>query len=385
MVKQNKRVYLSSPHMSGGEKRYIEEAFATNWIAPLGPHVDAFEREVASFCHSAGAVAVSSGTAAIHLALKLAGVGPGDEVLCSTLTFIASVNPILYQGAIPVFVDSDQTSWNMSPEALKLALEKRTAAGKLPKAAVVVNLYGQSAEYSEIKYLCDEYGVLLIEDAAESMGATYQGQPSGTFGKFGIFSFNGNKIITTSGGGMLISDDLEALTKARFYATQAREPRGFYHHQEIGYNYRMSNILAGIGRGQLKVLPKRVAARRAVYERYAEAFSKTVGLEFMPELPEGVSTRWLTALTVDEKLTGIKPDQIIAALEEENIEARRIWKPMHLQPLFEAYDYFSNADDGSSVADVLFRDGICLPSGSNMTLAEQLRTIEVVRECLYKA
>ncbi|WP_319402506.1 aminotransferase class I/II-fold pyridoxal phosphate-dependent enzyme [uncultured Anaeromusa sp.] len=385
MVKQNKRVYLSSPHMSGGEKRYIEEAFATNWIAPLGPHVDAFEREVASFCHSAGAVAVSSGTAAIHLALKLAGVGPGDEVLCSTLTFIASVNPILYQGAIPVFVDSDQTSWNMSPEALKLALEKRTAAGKLPKAAVVVNLYGQSAEYSEIKYLCDEYGVLLIEDAAESMGATYQGQPSGTFGKFGIFSFNGNKIITTSGGGMLISDDLEALTKARFYATQAREPRGFYHHQEIGYNYRMSNILAGIGRGQLKVLPKRVAARRAVYERYAEAFSKTVGLEFMPELPEGVSTRWLTALTVDEKLTGIKPDQIIAALEEENIEARRIWKPMHLQPLFEAYDYFSNADDGSSVADVLFRDGICLPSGSNMTLAEQLRTIEVVRECLHKA
>ena len=385
MVKQNKRVYLSSPHMSGGEKRYIEEAFATNWIAPLGPHVDAFEREVASFCHSAGAVAVSSGTAAIHLALKLAGVGPGDEVLCSTLTFIASVNPILYQGAIPVFVDSDQTSWNMSPEALKLALEKRTAAGKLPKAAVVVNLYGQSAEYSEIKYLCDEYGVLLIEDAAESMGATYQGQPSGTFGKFGIFSFNGNKIITTSGGGMLISDDLEALTKARFYATQAREPRGFYHHQEIGYNYRMSNILAGIGRGQLKVLPKRVAARRAVYERYAEAFSKTVGLGFMPELPEGVSTRWLTALTVDEKLTGIKPDQIIAALEEENIEARRIWKPMHLQPLFEAYDYFSNADDGSSVADVLFRDGICLPSGSNMTLAEQLRTIEVVRECLHKA
>ncbi len=385
MVKQNKRVYLSSPHMSGGEKRYIEEAFATNWIAPLGPHVDAFEREVASFCHSAGAVAVSSGTAAIHLALKLAGVGPGDEVLCSTLTFIASVNPILYQGAIPVFVDSDQTSWNMSPEALKLALEKRTAAGKLPKAAVVVNLYGQSAEYSEIKYLCDEYGVLLIEDAAESMGATYQGQPSGTFGKFGIFSFNGNKIITTSGGGMLISDDLEALTKARFYATQAREPRGFYHHQEIGYNYRMSNILAGIGRGQLKVLPKRVAARRAVYERYAEAFSKTVGLEFMPELPEGVSTRWLTALTVDEKLTGIKPDQIIAALEEENIEARRIWKPMHLQPLFEAYDYFSNADDGSSVADVLFRDGICLPSGSNMTVEEQMRTIEVVRDCLRKA
>ena len=385
MVKQNKRVYLSSPHMSGGEKRYIEEAFATNWIAPLGPHVDAFEREVASFCHSAGAVAVSSGTAAIHLALKLAGVGPGDEVLCSTLTFIASVNPILYQGAIPVFVDSDQTSWNMSPEALKLALEKRTAAGKLPKAAVVVNLYGQSAEYGEIKYLCDEYGVLLIEDAAESMGATYQGQPSGTFGKFGIFSFNGNKIITTSGGGMLISDDLEALTKARFYATQAREPRGFYHHQEIGYNYRMSNILAGIGRGQLKVLPKRVAARRAVYERYAEAFSKTVGLEFMPELPEGVSTRWLTALTVDEKLTGIKPDQIIAALEEENIEARRIWKPMHLQPLFEAYDYFSNADDGSSVADVLFRDGICLPSGSNMTVEEQMRTIEVVRDCLRKA
>lgn len=385
MVKQNKRVYLSSPHMSGGEKRYIEEAFATNWIAPLGPHVDSFEREVASFCHSAGAVAVSSGTAAIHLALKLAGVGPGDEVFCSTLTFIASVNPILYQGAVPVFIDSDQTSWNMSPEALKRALENRIAVGKLPKAAVVVNLYGQSAEYSKIKQLCDEYGVLLIEDAAESMGAMYQGRPSGTFGKFGIFSFNGNKIITTSGGGMLISDDLEALTKARFYATQAREPRGFYHHQEIGYNYRMSNILAGIGRGQLKVLSKRVEARRAVYERYAEAFSGTEGLEFMPELSAGVSTHWLTALTVDEKLTGIIPDQIIAALEEENIEARRIWKPMHLQPLFEAYEYFPNADDGSSVADVLFRDGLCLPSGSNMTLAEQLRTIEVVRECLRKA
>ena len=233
--------------------------------------------------------------------------------------------------------------------------------------------------------MCDEYGVLLIEDAAESMGAMYQGRPSGTFGKFGIFSFNGNKIITTSGGGMLISDDLEALTKARFYATQAREPRGFYHHQEIGYNYRMSNILAGIGRGQLKVLSKRVEARRAVYERYAEAFSGTEGLEFMPELSAGVSTHWLTALTVDEKLTGIIPDQIIAALEEENIEARRIWKPMHLQPLFEAYEYFPNADDGSSVADVLFRDGLCLPSGSNMTLAEQLRTIEVVRECLRKA
>ena len=385
MVKQKKRVYLSSPHMSGVEQRYIEEAFATNWIAPLGPHVDAFEREVASFCNSAGAVAVSSGTAAIHLALKLAGVRPEDEVFCSTLTFIASVNPILYQGAIPVFVDSDQTSWNMSPEALRLALENRAGAGKLPKAAVVVNLYGQSAEYSKIKHLCDKYGVLLIEDAAESMGATYQGRPSGTFGKFGIFSFNGNKIITTSGGGMLISEDLEALTKARFYATQAREPRDFYHHQEIGYNYRMSNILAGIGRAQLKVLPERVAARRAVYERYAEAFAGIDGIEFMPELSECVSTRWLTALTVDEKLTGLKPEQIIAALEAENIEARRVWKPMHLQPVFEKYDYFSSAAVGSSVADVLFRDGLCLPSGSNMTVEEQMRTIEVVRDCLRKA
>lgn len=381
---QEARVYLSSPHMSGEEQRYIDEAFRDNWIAPLGPHVDAFEAELASCCGVKGAAALSSGTAAIHLALILAGVGPGDEVLCSTLTFVASANPILYQGAKPVFVDSEPTSWNMSPQACQQALEERTARGVRPKAAIVANLYGQSAEYGALKALCDAYGVVLIEDAAESLGAVYRGRASGSFGKFGIFSFNGNKIITTSGGGMLVSDDEEALAKARFYATQAREPRGFYHHEETGYNYRLSNVLAAIGRAQLQVLPARVAARRAVYERYVQALGSQAGLAFMPEISGGVSTRWLTALTIDAAVAGVGVEDVIAALEAQNIEARRLWKPMHLQPLYAACPYYPQRP-GDSLADRLFRDGLCLPSGSNLTLEQQQRTIAAVRRCLQQA
>ena len=381
MPSLNKRIYLSSPHMGEHEQQFIAEAFATNWIAPLGPHVDAFERELAEYVGTGGAAALSSGTAAIHLALRLLGVGPGDTVFCSSFTFVASANPILYQGAKPVFIDSEPESWNMSPVALERAFDDAGKSGNLPKAVIIVNLYGQSADMASLIPICDRYGVPVIEDAAESLGAAYQGRASGTFGKFGTYSFNGNKIITTSGGGMLVSEDLEALAKARFWATQARDPAGHYQHSEIGYNYRLSNVLAAIGRGQLRVLEERVRARRAVFERYQEAFAETDGFAFMPEPAYGRATRWLTTLTVDPIRCGVTAADIIDALAKENIEARPAWKPLHLQPLFKGYAYYPH-NISDSVSNELFEKGLCLPSGSNMSECEQCRVIECVKKRL---
>ncbi|MEO3945393.1 aminotransferase class I/II-fold pyridoxal phosphate-dependent enzyme [Gorillibacterium sp. CAU 1737] len=374
-----KRIFLSPPHMSGGELSYIQEAFDTNWIAPLGPNVDAFERELAEQVGVRGAAAVSSGTAALHLALKLLGVGPGDTVFCSSFTFIASANPIQYEGATPVFIDSEPDSWNMSPAALARALWDADRLGRLPKAVIVVNLYGQSAKMLELKALCDRYGVPIIEDAAESLGSTYEGKPSGTFGHFGVYSFNGNKIITTSGGGMLVSDDTVALERARFLATQARDPAPHYQHSTVGYNYRMSNVLAGIGRAQLEVLEERVRARRLIFATYASELEDLPGISFMPELAEGRSNRWLTVMTVNAQESGVSVASLLRSLAEQNIEARPVWKPLHLQPLFLEAAYYSHAP-GESFCEKLFAEGICLPSGSSLTEEEQARVISCVRE-----
>ncbi|MED0676125.1 DegT/DnrJ/EryC1/StrS family aminotransferase [Aneurinibacillus thermoaerophilus] len=377
----NKRIYLSPPHMSGEEQHYIAEAFATNWIAPLGPNVEEFERELAEYVGAKGALALSSGTAAIHLGLRLLGVGPGDTVFCSSLTFVASANPILYQGATPVFIDSEPETWNMSPGALERALRDAEAEGALPKAVVIVNLYGQSADMEPLLALCEKYGIPVLEDAAESLGATYKGKKSGTFGAFGVYSFNGNKIISTSGGGMLVSDDTEALEKARFWSTQARDAARHYQHSELGYNYRMSNILAGVGRGQLRVLDERIQARRAVFDRYVNALADVPGFAFMPEAESGFATRWLTALTVDPAQTGVSAAEIVDVLAEENIEARSVWKPLHLQPLFTGCKYYPHAE-GHSVSDELFHNGICLPSGSSLTEEEQERVIQGIKRAL---
>lgn len=377
----NNRIFLSSPHMSGNEQAYIKEAFDTNWIAPLGANVDGFEAEIAAYAGSVGAAAVSSGTAAIHLALDLLGVGHGDNVFCSSLTFIATANPILYLGAEPVFIDSDEDSWNMSPVALEKAFVAAQAENKLPKAVLIVNLYGQSAKMNELMTLCDAYGVPVIEDAAESLGASYKGKKSGTFGKFGVFSFNGNKIITTSGGGMLVSDDVDLLSRSRFLATQARDEAKHYQHSVIGYNYRMSNILAGIGRAQLEVLDERVNARRAVFKRYEEALGEVDGLAFMPELENTYGNRWLTTLTLDPTKISVSPYELIDALAKENIEARPVWKPLHLQPVFEGCKFFAHGEN-EDVSQQLFERGLCLPSGSNMTVDEQDHVINVLKKAL---
>lgn len=371
---QQAAILLSPPHMSGEEQRYIAEAFASNWIAPLGPHVDAFERELAEWVGAGHAAAVSSGTAAIHLALRLLGVGPGDRVFCSSLTFVASANPILYQGAEPVFIDAEPDTWGMSPRALERALDEAAKEGRLPKAVIVVHLFGQCARMDEISALCDAYGVPIVEDAAEALGSTWQGRQAGTMGRFGIYSFNGNKIITTSGGGMLVSDDGDAIREARKLASQARDPAVHYEHSRTGYNYRLSNVLAGIGRAQLKVLADRVEARRAVFERYRSALEGLPGIRFMPELAGTRSNRWLTALTVDERLAGVSAAQLVAWLAEDRIESRPVWKPLHLQPLFAGVRYYPH-DDREDVSARLFRTGICLPSGSAMTPEEQARVI----------
>lgn len=371
------RLFLSPPHLGSQEFEFVREAFATNWIAPVGPHVDAFEREFAAQFGFAHAAAVSSGTAALHLALRLLGVGPGDEVFCSSLTFVASATPVVHQGARPVFIDSEATSWNMDPELLRAALEQRAAAGRLPKAVIVVDLYGQSADYAALRPLCAQFDVPLLEDAAEALGATCQGQAAGAFGRCAVFSFNGNKIITTSGGGMLASDDEALIRQARFLATQARDPAPHYQHSHIGYNYRLSNVLAGIGRGQLRVLEERVAARRRIFAAYCAALGALPGVEFMPEAPWGRSTRWLTCLTIDPaKSGGVTREQVRLALEAANIEARPVWKPLHLQPVFQAMgcEHF-----GRGVADRLFADGLCLPSGSAMTAEDIGRVVDVVR------
>ncbi|EOO20199.1 MULTISPECIES: aminotransferase class I/II-fold pyridoxal phosphate-dependent enzyme [Bacillus cereus group] len=376
-VQHKKRIYLSSPHMSGNEQKYIKDAFDSNWIAPLGPNIDGFERELASFVGVKGGAAVSSGTAAIHLALRLLDVQKGDTVFCSSFTFVASANPIVYLGAEPVFIDSEPETWNMSPNALAHALYEANKVGKLPKAIILVHLYGQSAKLDEILSLCNQYNVPIVEDAAESLGSTYKGKASGTFGRFGVYSFNGNKIITTSGGGMLVSNDVEALERARFLATQAKDPAPHYEHSEIGYNYRMSNILAGIGRGQLEVLEDRVRARRFIYKRYYEALSHMPGFYFMPELENTRSNRWLTTLTIDEKESGISIGKLLRTLAEENIEARPMWKPLHMQSLFKEKKYYPHSKN-EDVSHSLFQSGICLPSGSNMLAEDQQRVIQSI-------
>ena len=420
------RVYLSSPHLGTQEFEFVREAFATNWIAPLGPHVDAFEREfsqilqegtesterknsVSSVSSCANSrmhcAALSSGTAALHLALKLVGLQRGEEVFCSSLTFSASANPIAYEGGKPVFIDSERVSWNMDPLRLEEALADRAAKGRLPRAVIVVHLYGQCADLDPIMAVCNRYGVAVIEDAAEALGAIYfsnktisqegtertENQDSvssvsswakkeirpGTVGKLAIFSFNGNKIITTSGGGMLVSPDESLIKKARFLATQARDPAPHYQHSEIGYNYRLSNVLAGIGRGQLQVLADRVNARRANCLFYEKAFADLPGIAFMPEAPWNRCTRWLTCILVDPAAFGADREAIRLALEAENIEARPVWKPMHLQPVFAACDRF-----GGEVSEDLFNRGLCLPSGSNLTEADLERVVAAVRKCL---
>ena len=368
------RIYLSSPHLGTLERGYVDDAFASNWIAPLGPHVDAFQEEFARCVGTPHALALSSGTAALHLALQLVGVGPGDDVLVSTLTFSASVNPIRYLGACPVFIDSERTSWNMDPALLEEELAMRARLGRLPRAVVVVHLYGQSADLDPLMATCDRYGVPVVEDAAEALGSTYKGRTPGTVGRVGIYSFNGNKILTTSGGGMLVSADGELVQHALKLATQARDTAPHYQHSEVGYNYRMSNVLAAIGRGQLHVLEDRVAARRANHAFYAEAFQDLPGIQFMPEAPWGRHTRWLTTVTIDPEAFGADWEAVRVALERENIEARPVWKPMHLQPVFANFERRRG-----SVAEDLFRHGLCLPSGSNLTRQELERVVEGVR------
>jgi dTDP-4-amino-4,6-dideoxygalactose transaminase len=373
----SERIYLSSPHMSdeGYELEYIKEAFETNWIAPLGKNVDEFEREFAEKIGIKHAAAVSSGTAAMHLALMAAGVGKGDIVFCQSLTFAATANPIIYQNATPVFIDSDYETWNMCPKALRRAFEKYAKLGKLPKAVIVVHLYGLSADMDEIMAICNEYGVTLIEDAAESLGSRYKGKQTGTFGDYGIFSFNGNKIITTSGGGMLVSNNAEGIAKARFWATQAREKERHYEHKELGYNYRMSNVVAGIGRGQLKVLDQRVEKKRYIFDFYKRELGKLPGIKCMPTNEWDEPNCWLSCILLDEQT---RPREIIEALEAENIESRPIWKPMHLQPYYEEFDFITLQEQGS-IAEDIFNRGVCLPSDTKMTDQDLERVVGVIR------
>jgi dTDP-4-amino-4,6-dideoxygalactose transaminase len=375
------RIWLSSPHLGEEESAFVAEAFRTNWIAPLGPHVDGFERELAAHVGMGHAAAVSSGTAAIHLGLILLGVQAGDTVFCSSLTFVGSANPITYVGARPVFIDSEPTTWNMSPSALERAFEWAQREGRLPRCVIIVNLYGQSADMDALLPICARYGVPVLEDAAESLGARYQGRPSGSFGRIGIYSFNGNKIITTSGGGMLVSDDASLMARARKLATQAREPAVHYEHVETGFNYRMSNVLAGIGRGQLRVLEQRVAQRRQVFDHYYAALARFPQVQWMPE-PEGHhATRWLTCFTLDGPRAARRRDQLLRALERHAVEARPVWKPMHLQPIFAQAPYFPHAP-GDDVSARLFEAGVCLPSGSNLGIAELNRVVDPLHRAL---
>ncbi|MBO0448181.1 aminotransferase class I/II-fold pyridoxal phosphate-dependent enzyme [Enterococcus sp. MJM12] len=368
---ENERILLSSPHMSdqGYEQEYVQEAFDTNWIAPLGANVTGFENELAELVGAGHAAALVSGTSAIHMALKAVGVGKGDVVICQSLTFSATANPIIYQDATPVFVDSDKDSWNMNPAYLRKALEKYPDA----KAVIVVHLYGLSAKLDEIMEICKEFNVPLIEDAAESLGTTYKGKYTGTFGDYGIYSFNGNKIITTSGGGMLVSNNEERIAKVRFWATQARDQARHYQHSEIGYNYRMSNIVAGIGRGQLKVLKDRIAKKRYIHDFYKEELKELSQISFMPENDWDFSNYWLSAITLKD----VNPTYLMDELEKENIESRPIWKPMHLQPVFEKYDYI-----GETVAQRLFETGVCLPSDSKMSDEDLSRVATVIKRVL---
>ena len=367
------RIYLSSPHMSdeGYEMQYIQEAFDTNWIAPLGKNVNEFEKELAAFVGIKSAAALSSGTAAIHLALKAVGVGTRDIVFCQSLTFSASSNPISYQNAIPVFIDSDLETWNMSPKALEKAFEKYERMGKRPKAVIVVHLYGLSADMDAILDICRRYDVPVIEDAAESLGTLYKGKYTGTFGDYGVYSFNGNKIITTSGGGMLVSNNEEKIAKARFWATQARDPARHYQHSELGYNYRMSNVVAGIGRGQLKVLDQRVKRKREIFEFYKMELGDLDGIEMMPVNDWDRPNCWLSCMTLSGK---VRPLDIMEALEAENIESRPIWKPMHMQPVFVGYDFV-----GEGVSERIFENGVCLPSDTKMSEEELDKVVRIIK------
>ena len=373
----NKRIFLSSPHMGEFEREFVKEAFDTNWIAPLGPNVNEFEKELAEYVGVKSAAVLTSGTSAIHLAVKLLGVSKGDYVLCSSLTFCASCNPIVYEGAIPVFIDSEPESFNMSPKALKKALEDLKVKGITPKAAIVVNLYGNSANMDAIKELCDEYNVKIIEDAAESLGSTYKGKRSGTIGEIRIYSFNGNKIITTSGGGALVSDNEEYVKKARFLSTQAKEPMPYYEHKEIGYNYRMSNVVAGIGRGQLRVLDNRVKEKNNIFNTYKEAFKDIDDINMMPITEGCTSNQWLSVITLKEE-SKVKPTDIIDALEKENIESRRIWKPMNLQPVYKDNMFYNHNENCISVGEDIFNRGVCLPSDTKMTNDDLKRVINII-------
>ena len=369
------KIYLSSPHMSdeGYEQKYVKEAFDTNWIAPLGKNVNKFEEELADYVGTNNAAALASGTSAIHMAFKALDVKNDDIVFCQDLTFSATANPIIYQNATPVFIDSERETWNMDPKALEKAFEKYPK----PKAVIVVYLYGTPAKIDEIKEICDKHHTPLVEDSAESLGSTYKNKATGTFGKYGVYSFNGNKIITTSGGGMLVSNDEDKIKKVRFWSTQSREPKRHYEHKEIGYNYRMSNIVAGIGRGQLKVLDKRVEQKTNIYNTYKQEFSNIDDIKMQPYLDSTKPNHWLSVITLKEN-SKVKPIDIMIALEKENIESRPVWKPMHMQPVFKQYDFIKVED--KAVSEDLFNRGVCLPSDTKMTKENQEKIINIIKD-----
>lgn len=371
----NPKIWLSSPHMSGKEFEYVSEAFDTNWIAPLGPHVDGFEKDLCEFIGSKNAAALSAGTAAIHLALIILGVKAGDEVICQSFTFSASANPIVYQGASPIFIDSEKDTWNMCPIHLRKAIEDRIAKGKKPKAIIPVHLYGMPAKMEKIMAIANEFDIPVIEDAAEGLGSNIDGKACGTFGKLGVLSFNGNKIITTSSGGALISDHEEYIKQARFLATQARDNAPHYQHSHIGYNYRMSNVCAAIGRGQMTVLQDRINQRRLNFELYTKHLNYIAGITFIQEPAGYYSNRWLSTILVDPtKTNGVTREDIRLALEKENIESRPLWKPMHMQPIFENYPFY-----GDGTAEKIFEQGLCLPSGSNLPESDLLKVVTIIK------
>ena len=369
------RIFLSPPEVGPEERRMLLDAFDSNWIAPLGPDVDAFEAEFAARVGVGHAVALSSGTAALHLGLLLVGVGPGDEVLVPSFTFVATANAVVYIGATPVFVDCDAATWTMDPDLVADELDRRAAAGRLPAAVVTVDLYGQSCDYDRLLAACDRHGVPLVEDAAEALGGTYRGRPAGSFGRFGVFSFNGNKIITTSGGGMLVTESADEAARARYLATQAREPFPHYEHTTIGYNYRLSNLLAALGRAQLAGLDSKVTRRRAIDGRYREAFGGVPGIGFMPIADYGEPNYWLTCITIDPGLFGTDREAIRVALESHDIEARPTWKPLHLQPVFA-----SNSMVGGAVCAGIFDHGLCLPTGSALSVEDQDRVVGIIKD-----
>lgn len=371
-----KKILLSSPHMGGSEITYVQDAFEKNWVAPLGENVDEFENLMKNYIGMPEGLALSAGTAALHLAMKKMGLQQGDYVFCSSLTFSASINPALYEKAIPVFIDSDEDSWNMDPKALKKAFVWAEKEHCMPRFVIVVDLYGQSARFDEIKAICDFYHVAILEDAAEALGASYHGQKCGTFGYMSALSFNGNKIITTSGGGMVLCREAKEREKMFFWSTQSREPARHYEHKEIGYNYRMSNICAGIGRGQMDVLDQRIAKKQEIYQLYKEGL-QDCPITMMPELANAVSTHWLSTMTINDGVD-VQPMDIIEALDQHQVESRPVWKPMHLQPIFKDHAFFSNCDKGS-ISEKLFMRGLCLPSDTNMTIEEQKEIITIIR------